>query len=139
MTWVPAGSRLTHTRQLVQVFKEKEKNRGLLGRAAENMVEGSFLFRAGGVGGGIFLLFWLQSKSRSRVQSFWVMAIFVGKHWGLGDSLFGEKELHRCCSGCCPPSFPGISCLKTPFCAPACGERWGMSAMGEPPLLQLMQ
>lgn len=50
VTWVPAGSRLTHMRQLVQVFKEKEKTRGCLGSAVENMVEGSFLFRAGAVG-----------------------------------------------------------------------------------------
>lgn len=70
MTWAPAGSHLTHTRQLGQVFKEKEKNKGHLGSAAENTGEGSFPFRAGVVGGGIFLPFDCKAKAEAGCRFF---------------------------------------------------------------------
>lgn len=70
MTWVPAGSYLTHLRQLGQIFKKKEKRKGHLGSTEENIGEGSFAFRAGVVGGGIFLPFDCKAKAGAQGRVF---------------------------------------------------------------------
>lgn len=71
------SSCLTQTRQLGQVFREKQESKRHLGSAAVNMGEGTFPFRAGVVGGGIFLPFDCKAKAGAGCRIFgWHMSLW---------------------------------------------------------------
>lgn len=71
------SSCLTHTRQLGQVFKEKQESKRHLGSVAVNMGEGTFPFRAGVIGGGIFLPFDCKAKAEAGCRIFgWWMSLW---------------------------------------------------------------
>lgn len=56
-----------------------------------------------------------------------------GKALGTQEFPLGEKQLHRCCSGCSgcsQPSFPGTSCLQVSRCVASSGT-WVAAAEGE--------